>query len=151
MPTSVNEVVEKTEMLELDHASGAALKSTVKDSGNGISMHPKFPENEKGDKKMDGESKEKSDEKEEANTKEELTKEDVPVEVEAKTGVSFPVVLGDGMRLNTVGLRKKSMLGLGIKIYGFGTHPSKNHTIPLSACYKKLRKSIQFFLAHSCH
>ncbi|PON47616.1 Chalcone isomerase [Trema orientale] len=44
------------------------------------------------------------------------------VEVEAKTGVAFPVKLDDGKRLNCVGLRKKSMLGLGIKIYGFGVY-----------------------------
>lgn len=29
-------------------------------------------------------------------------------------------MLVDGKQLNCVGLRKKSMLGLGIKIYGFG-------------------------------
>ncbi|OMO69282.1 Chalcone isomerase [Corchorus olitorius] len=49
-------------------------------------------------------------------------KEDVPVEVEPKTGVSFPVKLDDGKQLSCVGMRKKSMLGLGIKIYGFGIY-----------------------------
>ncbi|KAL9454753.1 hypothetical protein AB3S75_010202 [Citrus x aurantiifolia] len=52
----------------------------------------------------------------------EETKEDIAVEVEPKTGVSFPVKLSDGKQLNCVGLRKKSMLGLGIKIYGFGIY-----------------------------
>uniref|UniRef100_A0A5B7AZP9 Putative CHI protein n=1 Tax=Davidia involucrata TaxID=16924 RepID=A0A5B7AZP9_DAVIN len=49
-------------------------------------------------------------------------KEEVPVEIEPKTGVSFPVKLDDGKQLNAVGLRKKSMFGLGIKIYGFGVY-----------------------------
>lgn len=53
----------------------------------------------------------------------EEAKEDIAVEVEPKTGVSFPVKLNDGKQLNCVGLRKKSMLGLGIKIYGFGNVP----------------------------
>ncbi|KDO38980.1 hypothetical protein CISIN_1g043688mg [Citrus sinensis] len=52
----------------------------------------------------------------------EEAKEDIAVEVEPKTGVSFPVKLNDGKQLNCVGLRKKSMLGLGIKIYGFGIY-----------------------------
>lgn len=52
--------------------------------------------------------------------KEEEKKEEVGIEVEPKTGVSFPVKLDDGMKLLSVGLRKKSMLGMGIKIYSFG-------------------------------
>ncbi|XVE67859.1 hypothetical protein DITRI_Ditri09bG0021600 [Diplodiscus trichospermus] len=47
---------------------------------------------------------------------------DQAVEIEPKTGVSFPVKLDDGKQLNSVGLRKKSMLGMGIKIYGFGMY-----------------------------
>ncbi|XP_065879458.1 chalcone isomerase-like protein 1 [Euphorbia lathyris] len=44
-------------------------------------------------------------------------------EVEPKTGVPFPVKLNDGkQQLLSVGLRKKSMLGLGIKIYAFGIY-----------------------------
>ncbi|KAB2075751.1 hypothetical protein ES319_A07G242700v1 [Gossypium barbadense] len=42
------------------------------------------------------------------------------VAVEPKTGVSFPVKLDDGKQLNCVGLRKKSMLGFGIKVYSYG-------------------------------
>ncbi|KAL4367803.1 hypothetical protein GQ457_05G010800 [Hibiscus cannabinus] len=61
-----------------------------------------------------------------ATTAEEVTnggdQEEVAVEVEPKTGVSFPVKLDDGKQLNCVGVRKKSMLGLGIKIYGFGMY-----------------------------
>ncbi|MBA0675554.1 hypothetical protein Goari_017092 [Gossypium aridum] len=41
------------------------------------------------------------------------------VAVEPKTGVSFPVKLDDGKQLNCVGLRKKSMFGLGIKVYSY--------------------------------
>ncbi|KAE8691624.1 putative aldose 1-epimerase [Hibiscus syriacus] len=48
--------------------------------------------------------------------------EEVAVEVEPKTGVSFPLKLDDGKQLNCVGVRKKSMLGLGIKIYAFGVY-----------------------------
>ncbi|KAK3183646.1 hypothetical protein Dsin_030932 [Dipteronia sinensis] len=47
---------------------------------------------------------------------------EVAVEVEPKTGVSFPVKLDDGKQLICVGLRKKSMLGIGIKIYAFGIY-----------------------------
>lgn len=52
--------------------------------------------------------------------KEEAKKEEVAVEVEPKTGVSFPVKLDDGKQLSSAGVRKKSMLGMGIKIYAFG-------------------------------
>ncbi|TYI20783.1 hypothetical protein ES332_A07G260600v1 [Gossypium tomentosum] len=44
------------------------------------------------------------------------------VAVEPKTGVSFPVKLDDGKQLNCVGLRKKSMLGCGIKVYSYGMY-----------------------------
>eukprot|EP00262_Sarcandra_glabra_P002364 TRINITY_DN12649_c0_g1_i1.p1 TRINITY_DN12649_c0_g1~~TRINITY_DN12649_c0_g1_i1.p1 ORF type:complete len:228 (-),score=59.39 TRINITY_DN12649_c0_g1_i1:189-851(-) len=54
--------------------------------------------------------------------KEEVKEEDVAIEIEPKTGVSFPVKLDDGKQLNSVGLRKKSILGLGLKIYGFGIY-----------------------------
>ncbi|KAK3413140.1 hypothetical protein EUGRSUZ_I01736 [Eucalyptus grandis] len=52
--------------------------------------------------------------------------EKVGVEVEPRTGVSFPVRLEDGKQLNSVGLRKKSMLGVGLKIYGFGEYILSN-------------------------
>ncbi|BFG26968.1 hypothetical protein CerSpe_132420 [Prunus speciosa] len=48
--------------------------------------------------------------------------EEVAVEIEPKTGVSFPFKLDDGKQLGCVGLGKKSMLGMGIKIYGFGIY-----------------------------
>ncbi|KAI3784682.1 hypothetical protein L1987_43785 [Smallanthus sonchifolius] len=44
------------------------------------------------------------------------------VEVEQKTGVSFPLELSDGKELKAVGVRKKSVLGLPIKIYSFGIY-----------------------------
>lgn len=62
----------------------------------------------------------KSDPEKEPNGATFKEEEEVPVEVEPKTGVSFPVKLEDGKQLKAVGLRKKSMLGMGIKIYGFG-------------------------------
>ncbi|KAF3444565.1 hypothetical protein FNV43_RR14257 [Rhamnella rubrinervis] len=52
----------------------------------------------------------------------EAKKEEVGAEVEPKTGVSFAVQLDDGKRLNCVGVRKKSMVGMGIKIYAFGIY-----------------------------
>ncbi|WCJ21157.1 Chalcone isomerase-like protein 1 [Euphorbia peplus] len=51
-----------------------------------------------------------------------VKQEQVPVEVEPKTGISFPVKLNYGKQLLSVGLRKKSMLGMGIKIYAFGMY-----------------------------
>ncbi|KAL8471246.1 hypothetical protein ACS0TY_028156 [Phlomoides rotata] len=110
MPTTVNDVTQKTEMLEIDAKSVEALKSTT---------------NEQQNEKMEGDAGDKSVEKEvqKEATKDGVKEENVvPVEVEPKTGMSFPVVLEDGKRLNAVGMRKKSMLGLGIKIYGFGIY-----------------------------
>jgi len=49
-------------------------------------------------------------------------KEKVQSEIEPKTGLSFPVKLDDGQQLNAVGVRKKSMLGISIKVYGFGIY-----------------------------
>ncbi|XAR51915.1 hypothetical protein NMG60_11006715 [Bertholletia excelsa] len=51
----------------------------------------------------------------------EAKKEEAPLETEPRSGISFPVVLG-GKRLNAVGLRKKSVLGLEIKVYAFGIY-----------------------------
>lgn len=56
---------------------------------------------------------------------EEKKEEKVQLEIEPKTGISFPVKLDDGKQLNAVGLRKKSMLGIGLKIYSFGMVPLK--------------------------
>ncbi|KAJ0112041.1 hypothetical protein Patl1_02846 [Pistacia atlantica] len=50
------------------------------------------------------------------------TEEEVAMEIEPQTGLSFPVKLDDGKQLTCLGLRKRSMLGIGIKIYGFGMY-----------------------------
>ncbi|KAL3526378.1 hypothetical protein ACH5RR_011034 [Cinchona calisaya] len=128
MPTTVDDVITKTEMVEIEQNTGVALKTTMKEeTGNEpkakISMDEipkeKLEENEIEEKEDQrnqkvGEEKEpKCQEEQEAN---------VPVEVETKTGVSFPVKLNDGKQLKAVGLRKKSMLGMGIKIYAFGIY-----------------------------
>lgn len=52
----------------------------------------------------------------------EESEEEIKTEIEPKTGVSFPTRLDDGKQLNSVGLRKKHVLGIGIKIYGFGIY-----------------------------
>ncbi|KAI3991745.1 hypothetical protein MKX01_038143 [Papaver californicum] len=53
-----------------------------------------------------------------------INKEENIVEllIEPQTGASFPVKLDDGKELAAVGLRKKSFLGIGIRIYGFGIY-----------------------------
>ncbi|KAF5197716.1 Fatty-acid-binding protein [Thalictrum thalictroides] len=53
---------------------------------------------------------------------------EVAKEVEPKSGVSFPVKLADGKQLQAVGLRKKSLFGLGVKIYSFGLY-ADNETL----------------------
>ncbi|KAH6774396.1 hypothetical protein C2S52_002645 [Perilla frutescens var. hirtella] len=102
-------------MSEFDPNSSVARCSTMKDEGNG-----------QGKEKPEGEEEEKPVEKEARVEQEELTiqavkEEDVPVELEPKTGISFPVVVA-GKQLNSVGLRKKSVFGISIKIYGFGIY-----------------------------
>lgn len=59
---------------------------------------------------------------EKARAKEEEVKENVKMDVEPKTGVSFPVKMGDGKRLNSVGCRKKKILALRLNIYAFGIY-----------------------------
>ncbi|KAI3463041.1 hypothetical protein Pfo_019704 [Paulownia fortunei] len=123
MPTTVNDVTEKTEMLEIDPKSGVALKSTMKDKGD--ATEPKLADNEQEEEKLKGQNENKSAQEkieQEEQNKQAMKEEEVPVEVEPKTGISFPVMLGDGKLLKAVGLRKKSMLGIGIKIYGFGIY-----------------------------
>ncbi|KAJ0989010.1 hypothetical protein J5N97_007366 [Dioscorea zingiberensis] len=55
------------------------------------------------------------------NPKEE-EEEEVKMEVDPKTGVSFPVKLPDGKQLNSIGIRKKKILALGINVYTFGIY-----------------------------
>ncbi|KAL3813821.1 hypothetical protein ACJIZ3_015089 [Penstemon smallii] len=126
MPTTVNDVTQKTEMLEIDPKSCVAMKSTIDNKAN--ETEPNMTDNQQKKEKQENEDEHKPVQNEEEKieqeepTKQALKEEEVPVEVEHRTGVSFPVRLGDGMQLKAVGLRKKSMLGLGIKIYGFGVY-----------------------------
>lgn len=60
------------------------------------------------------------EEKRVAELRDEAEKEEVAVEVEPKSGVSFQVKLDDGKQLGCVGLRRKQALGMSLKIYGFG-------------------------------
>lgn len=115
-------MVEKTEMTEIEPKR--SVDALCSETNN---------EQEKEKPRVEGE--EKPTEKEVKIEEEEVTvpaveeedvtvpavkEEDVPVELEPRTGISFPVMVA-GKQLNSVGLRKKSVLGLGIKIYGFGT------------------------------
>nr|XP_027102035.1 fatty-acid-binding protein 1-like [Coffea arabica] len=131
MPTAVDEVTAKTEMVEIEPNTGLALKTATNEEkandepeakiSTGEAPKPKDMQqkNEPGDPD-DAKSQKVGEEKEPECHKEQEA--DVPVEVEPKTGVSFPVKLNDGKQLEAVGLRKKSMLGLGIKIYAFGIY-----------------------------
>ncbi|XP_062151470.1 chalcone isomerase-like protein 1 [Alnus glutinosa] len=49
-------------------------------------------------------------------------KDEVAVEVEPKSGISFQVKLDDGKQLGCAGLRRKHALGMNLKIYGFGIY-----------------------------
>ncbi|KAL7100594.1 hypothetical protein ACP275_08G006600 [Erythranthe tilingii] len=125
MPTTVNEVAEKTEMLELDPKSGVALKPTTTTTKDDINvtapqLTEKLTEVDETINKT-APKEDKTDQKEEEPAAA-VKDDDIPVQVEPKTGISFPVKLGDGKQLTAVGLRKKSMLGIGIKIYGFGIY-----------------------------
>lgn len=63
---------------------------------------------------------EKVEEKNEANGNEE--KKEVAVEVEPKSGISFPVKLEDGKQLYSVGVRKKTVFGMSVMVYGFAIY-----------------------------
>ncbi|XP_038715004.1 fatty-acid-binding protein 1-like [Tripterygium wilfordii] len=91
------------------NADGEMTKDTVNGTENGT----------KGTGKQTSEEEVQGDKKAENEVKKE---EEVAVETEQKTGVSFPVKLGDGKKLLSVGLRKKSMLGMGVKVYAFGMY-----------------------------
>ncbi|KAL4581574.1 hypothetical protein LXL04_006097 [Taraxacum kok-saghyz] len=47
---------------------------------------------------------------------------EIPVEIDRKTGVSFPIKLSDGKELKAIGLRKKNVFGLSLKIYSFAIY-----------------------------
>ncbi|KAA8548155.1 hypothetical protein F0562_004584 [Nyssa sinensis] len=107
METTVEDVTPMAEMVEIEPKTGENGTKVAEELKNENvqekAVTGKVPDND--DASMDG-----------------TKKEEVPVEIEPKTGISFPVKLDDGKQLNAVGLRKKSMLGMGIKIYGFGIY-----------------------------
>ncbi|CDP02053.1 unnamed protein product [Coffea canephora] len=120
MPTAVDEVTAKTEMVEIEPNTGLALKTATNEEKANDEPEAKISTDDAKSQKV-GEEKEPECHKEQ--------EADVPpVEVEPKTGVSFPAKLNDGKQLEAVGLRKKSMLGLGIKIYAFGIY-ADNHQL----------------------
>ncbi|XP_060192995.1 chalcone isomerase-like protein 1 [Lycium barbarum] len=123
MPTAMEDVTAKIEAVEIDPESGLALKSTM-DKEKASEGEPKTTETTQekpNGAKSEEEKNEKRDPEKEPNGAT-FKEEEVPVEVEPKTGVSFAVRLEDGKQLKSVGLRKKSMLGMGIKVYGFGIY-----------------------------
>lgn len=128
MPTTVNDAAARTEMLEFDPNSSVALNSTKKDEGEKADQ----AEGQKGHSENKSAAKEEEKITEEEQNIQGMKEEEVPVEVEPKTGISFPVKLGDGKLLKAVGLRKKSMLGISIKIYAFGSFPSLKYPISLT-------------------
>ncbi|CAA0820160.1 Fatty-acid-binding protein 1 [Striga hermonthica] len=108
--------------------TNVAEKTRMKDSPNETELTSNKNAHEK-EKPFECETEKKTDEKEDKKVEQEEPKEDalenekdVPVEAEQKTGITFPVMLINGKKLNSVGLRKKSMLGIGIKIYAFGIY-----------------------------
>ncbi|KAL6325467.1 hypothetical protein AAG906_023312 [Vitis piasezkii] len=128
MATTVEDVIAKAEMVEIEPKTGVALKPQLLKEEKVNGTEPKPMNGVKADEvgKNEGVPEEKAEAgKEAANggvPKDEGKKEEVAVEIEPKTGVSFPVKVEDGKQLNAVGLRKKAILGLGIKIYGFGIY-----------------------------
>ncbi|KAF6137116.1 hypothetical protein GIB67_030880 [Kingdonia uniflora] len=151
MATMVQGVTTKTEMLEIDPKSTIGTskdatmvndvakmehegktnedetlkkgsETTKKDVKKGLNETPEGETSTiEKDLKADVElKKEKADDT--AVEDETDKKEAVAEQTEPKTGVSFPVKLRDGKQLNSFGMRKKTILGLGIKIYGFGMY-----------------------------
>ncbi|XP_028118698.1 fatty-acid-binding protein 1-like [Camellia sinensis] len=112
MATTAEEVIANTDMVEIEPKTGVALKpQTPQDEKANSTTMPKIANSETQNEAVQKDW-----------PKDETKKEEVPVETEPKTGVTFSVKLDDGKQLNTVGSRKKSMLGMGIKIYGFGIY-----------------------------
>ncbi|CBI34853.3 unnamed protein product, partial [Vitis vinifera] len=109
MATTVEDVIAKAEMVEIEPKTGVALKPQLLKEEKVNGTEPKPMNGVKADEVGKNEG-------------DEGKKEEVAVEIEPKTGVSFPVKVEDGKQLNAVGLRKKAILGLGIKIYGFGIY-----------------------------
>lgn len=109
----MDDVISKAEMIEIEPRTGVAIKAETPKEERGLNLNATEHNGEKS-----------AEEPKSETVEEEKRKEKVEFETEPKTGVSFPVTLDDGKQLNAVGIRKKSMLGIGIKIYGFGIIPS---------------------------
>ncbi|KAK6913064.1 Chalcone isomerase [Dillenia turbinata] len=119
--TNVEEVIAKAKRVEIEPKTGIAIKVENTDGAT-----PDTAYSEKENRRVNGEDSEEvpKDKKveEEKPKVEETLKEEVALETEPKTGVTFPVKLDDGKQLKTVGVRKKTILAMGIKIYGFGIY-----------------------------
>ncbi|OVA20604.1 Chalcone isomerase [Macleaya cordata] len=139
MEPTVEEVTTRTEMLEIEPVNPA--ENPTVEQAAAVKVHTPMTANksEPNTSNADSEPKIKTISKENPITADEteskidvmaakddqmMKKEEnvVDVQIEPKTGVSFPVKLDDGKLLNAVGVRKKTILGLGIKIYGFGVY-----------------------------
>ncbi|CAI9111467.1 OLC1v1011692C1 [Oldenlandia corymbosa var. corymbosa] len=114
--TTVDEVTAKLETTAVE-----AQKATMKEQAAGNEAAETEPPKEKMEESTHQEAVEEEKQKNQTIVEEEEDGE-IPVEVETKTGVSFPIRLEDKKQLKAVGLRKKSMLGVGIKIYAFGIY-----------------------------
>ncbi|XP_075106656.1 chalcone isomerase-like protein 1 isoform X2 [Nicotiana tabacum] len=97
------------------------MPSTMEDVTTKTEVEPKSA-NTETEKESSVCEKSEKEKKEKCDQVELIKEEEIPVETEPKTGVTFPVKLQDGKLLKAVGLRKKSMLGIGLKIYGFGIY-----------------------------
>ncbi|KAL6960539.1 hypothetical protein U1Q18_038302 [Sarracenia purpurea var. burkii] len=112
MTTTAEDAISNADMVEIQPQTGLAVKAeTPAEEIVYSSDHTKIANGETEKENANGNA-EKTD----------ATKKEVPVETEPKTGLTFPVELEDGKKLNAVGLRKKGILGMGIKIYGFGIY-----------------------------
>ncbi|KAK9271716.1 hypothetical protein L1049_002079 [Liquidambar formosana] len=126
MATTVEDVIAKTETVEIDPKAQTLKAENVIANGEKAKENVNCENGKEAAEKNERVQEEKEAAGKEPDTavvlKEEEKKEEVAVEIEPKTGVSFPVKLDDGKHLNSVGLRKKSMCGMGIKIYSFGIY-----------------------------
>ncbi|KAK6928399.1 Chalcone isomerase [Dillenia turbinata] len=118
--TNVEEVLAKAEMVEIEPKTGIAIK--VENTNGAMPDTASGEENGHANGKDIEEVPKDKNVEEEKLEEEEISKEEVALEIEPKTGVAFPVKLDDGKLLKAVGVRKKTILGMGIKIYGFGIY-----------------------------
>ncbi|KAJ8546371.1 hypothetical protein K7X08_018954 [Anisodus acutangulus] len=106
----MEDVTSKTEAIEIDPKTGSPIDETKQENIICDGAKTDKEKKEKGDQESNGAAVA-------------IKQEEILLETEPKTGVSFPVkLLQHGKLLNAVGLRKKSMLGMGLKIYAFGIY-----------------------------